>query len=65
MATRQLDHILSHLRALAGPSPAAHAALQRGLDQWVRQAVAAGLDSESIEGLFRTALHSVFREGIA
>ncbi len=53
------------LRALAGPSPAAHAALQRRLDRWVRQAVAAGLDTEGIEGLFRNSMHSVLREGVA
>jgi GntR family transcriptional regulator len=52
-------------RTLAGPSLERHAALRRSLDQWLRDAYAAGLDGESIEALFLDALRQVEKEGVA
>ena len=44
------------LRGLDGPSPRAHAALQRSLERWLRNALDAGLDAEAIRGMFETTL---------
>jgi GntR family transcriptional regulator len=48
-----------------GPSPATQARLRRGLEKWVREALAAGLDDESIEALFRGGLQAALSEGAA
>jgi len=44
------------LRGFDGASPRAHAALQRSLERWLRNALDAGLDAEAIRGMFETAL---------
>jgi GntR family transcriptional regulator len=53
------------LRIPPGPSPANQAALRRSLDRWVTEALAAGLDREGIEALFRGSLHKAVQEGAA
>jgi GntR family transcriptional regulator len=50
---------------LPGPSPETQMALRRGLDRWLREALSAGLDPESIEGLFRGVLDLALSEGVA
>jgi GntR family transcriptional regulator len=46
----------------AGPSPDTQAALLTKLDAWIAEAKTAGLDEESVEALFNTALRKR-REG--
>src|SRR6266567_3152538 len=46
------------LKGLDGPPPHAHAALRRSLLRWIRNALEAGLDHDSVEALF----DSTFRE---
>lgn len=49
--------------AAGAPRPlerAVHAPLRRGLDRWLRQAQAAGLDREGVVGLFALALAQAF-----
>ena len=53
------------LRCPPGPSPATQAALRRSLDRWMRDALAAGLDAESIDALFRGGLQKALTEGVA
>lgn len=53
------------LRCPPGPSPATQAALRRGLDKWVREALAAGLDVDNVEALLRSSLRTVLNEGAA
>ncbi len=45
-------------RSLAGDSLAAHEPLRRDLVRWLARARAAGVDDESIEALFRSALRA-------
>lgn len=44
------------LRRPPGPAPAALASLRRGLDNWLRGALDAGLDAQSIDAFFRSGL---------
>jgi GntR family transcriptional regulator len=53
------------LRRPPGPSPHTQLVLQRGLDGWLREALAEGLDLESIEALIRGAIYSALNEGVA
>lgn len=53
------------LRRPPGPSPETQLALQRGLDRWLREALAAGLDIESIEGLIRGGIFFALSQGVA
>jgi GntR family transcriptional regulator len=53
------------LRCPPGPPAAAQAGLRRSLERWLRDALASGLDPESIEGLFRAGLQEVLSEGAA
>lgn len=53
------------VRSLAGPDPAGRRRLQRELARWLAAAVAAGLDAEDIEALYRTTVRSHFSEGVA
>jgi GntR family transcriptional regulator len=48
-----------------GPDPRTQAALQRSLNHWLRTALDAGLDAESVESLFRAGLRSALVEGVA
>ena len=52
-------------RTLAGPSLKSHAGLRRRLAGWMKEALAAGLDEESIEALFLDTLREVSRAGVA
>ena len=45
-------------RSLADSSLAAHEPLRRELDRWLARARAAGVDDESIEALFRSAVRA-------
>ena len=45
------------VRRPPGPAPATVALLRRGLDKWLRNAVDAGLDAESIDAFFRERLN--------
>ncbi len=51
-------------RSLADSSLAAHEPLRRELDRWLARARAAGVDDESIEALFRSAVRAD-RRGVA
>ena len=51
-------------RSLADSSLAAHEPLRRELDRWMARARAAGVDDESIEALFRSAVRAD-RRGVA
>jgi GntR family transcriptional regulator len=53
------------LRRPPGPSPQTQMKLQRGLDRWLHEAQAAGLDLESIEALIRATIYSAMNEGVA
>jgi GntR family transcriptional regulator len=53
------------LRRPPGPSPQTQLVLQRGLDRWLREALAEELDLESIEALIRGAIYSAMSEGVA
>jgi GntR family transcriptional regulator len=46
------------------PSPR-QAALRRGLESWVRDALDAGLDPDSLDAMFDAALRSAQEEGVA
>ncbi|HZU13952.1 MAG TPA: GntR family transcriptional regulator [Chloroflexota bacterium] len=52
-------------KTLAGPSIKSHAALRRSLDRWLKEALAAGLDEESITALFVDTLRHAAEEGVA
>ena len=45
------------VRRPPGPAPATVALLRRGLDKWLRTAIEAGLDTESIDAFFRDRLN--------
>ncbi len=49
-------------RTLADASLAAHAPLRRDLARWVAAARTAGLDDESIEALFASAVRTADRD---
>jgi GntR family transcriptional regulator len=51
--------------SLADPAIAANAPLRRELRGWIVKARRAGLDEESIDALFRDAVHSTRIEGVA
>jgi GntR family transcriptional regulator len=51
------------LRRPPGPSAETQSALRRSLEAWLRQALDAGLDAESIEALFRGGLEDALSEG--
>ncbi len=54
------------LKRPAGPPPHLHAHLRRSLDRWVRGALDAGLDHESIASLFDSTLRdALIREETA
>jgi GntR family transcriptional regulator len=53
------------LKTLGGPPPEKHAALRRSLERWMRNAFAAGMDSESLIALFETTLRDEREEGVA
>ena len=53
------------LRALAGPDPATFARFSAQLSGWMTAAQAAGLGSEDIEAIYRTAVRDRFAEGVA
>jgi GntR family transcriptional regulator len=46
-------------------SPAIYTTLRRGLEKWLRDASAAGLDEEAIMALFSIAHRELTREGVA
>lgn len=46
-------------------APATYTTLRRGLDRWLREAYAAGLDEEAIAALFATATREAGEEGVA
>jgi GntR family transcriptional regulator len=46
-------------------APATYTTLRRGLDKWLREAYAAGLDEEAVVALFATANREVSEEGVA
>ncbi|MEU4577620.1 GntR family transcriptional regulator [Nonomuraea sp. ATR24] len=52
-------------QGIAGPTLADHHRLRRGLEEWVRQARAAGLDEEDLRALFGAVLAGSAREGVA
>ena len=53
------------LKGLDGPPPHAHAALRRSLLRWIRNALEAGLDHESVEALFDSTFREAAEEEIA
>ena len=52
-------------RALDGPDPATFARFAAQLARWFTAAEAAGLGSEDIEAIYRTAVRDRFAEGVA
>jgi len=46
-------------------APGPYASLRRSLEQWVREAYAAGLDDEMITAMFATIRHDLRAEGVA
>ncbi|WP_049576669.1 GntR family transcriptional regulator [Nonomuraea sp. SBT364] len=52
-------------QGIAGPTLADQHRLRRGLEEWVRQARAAGLDEEDLRALFSVVLAGAAREGVA
>ena len=53
------------LKGLDGPPPHAHAALRRSLLRWIRNALEAGLDHDSVEALFDSTFREAAEEEIA
>jgi GntR family transcriptional regulator len=53
------------LRGLDGPPPHAHAALRKSLLRWLRSAIDAGLDHDSVLALFDSTFREVAEEEIA
>ena len=53
------------LKGLDGPPPHAHAALRRSLLRWIRNAIEAGLDHDSVEALFDSTFREAAEEEIA
>src|SRR4029077_3042652 len=54
----------SGLKGRYGPPPHAHAALRRSLLRWIRNALEAGLDHESVEALFESTFPEAAEEEI-
>ncbi|TDD49524.1 GntR family transcriptional regulator [Nonomuraea terrae] len=52
-------------QGVAGPTLADHTRLRRGLEAWVREARAAGLDQEDLRALFSVVLADASKEGAA
>ncbi|TDD01654.1 GntR family transcriptional regulator [Nonomuraea deserti] len=52
-------------RGIAGPTLAEHTRLRRGLEEWVREARAAGLDQDDLRALFTVVLADAAKEGAA
>jgi GntR family transcriptional regulator len=52
-------------RALDGPDPTTFARFAAQLARWITAAEAAGLGSEDIEAIYRTAVRDRFAEGVA
>ncbi|TDD19768.1 GntR family transcriptional regulator [Nonomuraea diastatica] len=52
-------------RGIAGPTLAEHTRLRRGLEEWVREARAAGLDHDDLRALFTVVLADAAKEGAA
>ncbi|MFI7612805.1 GntR family transcriptional regulator [Nonomuraea terrae] len=52
-------------QGVAGPTLADHTRLRRGLEAWVREARAAGLDQEDLRALFSVVLSDAAKEGAA
>ncbi|WP_313046248.1 GntR family transcriptional regulator [Nonomuraea jabiensis] len=52
-------------RGIAGATLAEHTRLRRGLEAWVREARAAGLDQEDLRALFTVVLADAAKEGAA
>jgi GntR family transcriptional regulator len=46
-------------------APGPYAKLRRSLEQWVREAYAAGLDDEMVTAMFATIRHELRAEGVA
>lgn len=46
-------------------APGAHARLRRSLEQWVRDAYAAGLDDDMVTAIFATIRNELRAEGVA
>jgi GntR family transcriptional regulator len=46
-------------------APAPYARLRRSLEQWVREAYAAGLDDDMVTAMFATIRHDLRAEGVA
>jgi GntR family transcriptional regulator len=46
-------------------SPGPYAKLRRSLEQWVREAYAAGLDDDMVTAMFATIRHELRAEGVA
>ena len=53
------------IRGLAGPDPATCARFAAQLSAWLTAAHAAGLSSEDIEAIYRTAVRDSLGEGVA
>ena len=53
------------LRRPEGPAPATLMSLRRSLDKWILTALGAGLDPDSIDGLFRSGLSDARSDGAA
>ncbi|GAA3546687.1 GntR family transcriptional regulator [Nonomuraea rosea] len=52
-------------QAIGGATLADHTRLRSGLEQWVSEAVAAGLDQEDLRALFTAVLADSAKEGVA
>jgi GntR family transcriptional regulator len=52
-------------RGVGGAGLAEHTRLRRDLEQWVRQARAAGLDRDDVHALVTAVTTDAFREGVA
>ena len=53
------------LKGLDGPPPHAHVALRKSLLRWIRSALDAGLDHDSVEALFDSTFREAVEEEIA
>lgn len=51
--------------SVSPPPPGNHAAIRRGVDRWVRNALEAGFDPEDVRALFETSLRELRQEGVA
>lgn len=53
------------IRSLQGVASPKQVALRNALERWVRDALAAGLDADSVEAMFESAMRSAQEEGVA